>query len=220
MAKKNDYRSEADILGYVAKETRLADNALRKVIDTFNVVAKDVDLDPNVAARFRNEFSKLVSKHDNERMVNEVYENMKEYIYNSLWHGRPVELRGFVRFDLFDRKEREAYNMHTGEKFNVPPRRTVRAVKMADLKKITGDISEDGTVHRDGDHPTVEARRERDREKEMRRRERERRRQRLNEARAAEREQKRLERELEKAREYAAQRRAVAESLNSESTGN
>lgn len=211
MPKKPNALTESDLIAHVAKETRPADTVYRELMETFNRVAKQVSLDPDDAARFRKAFASVVGKRDNEQVVTQMYESMREFIINSLWHSRPVELRGLVAFRLFERNSRQSHNLHSGEKITIPRRQTVRAVKLSDLRRITADLDDDGNVSRTGDHPTVEARREREMAKEDRRRERERRERRIQEAREAEREVKKLEREMEKARQKAEERRVLAE---------
>ena len=120
-------------------------------------------------------------------------------------------------FQLFQRKPRQAHNLHSGEKINIPRRETVRVVNRSDLRKITADVKEDGTVEREGDHPKVESRRKQERERNERRRERERRERRIRDARDAERQVKRLEREMKKAQDLAAERRVLAENFASDS---
>ena len=217
MSKKIETLTESDLIAYVAKETRPTDTVYREMMETFNRVAKQVSLDPEDATRFRKAFASVVGKRDNEQVVEQMYESMREFIINSLWHNYPVELRGLVAFRLFERNPRQSHNLHSGERIDIPRRQTVRAVKLADLKRITADLSDDGTVHREGDHPTVEAHRKRDLAKEERRRERERRDRRIQEARDAERQARKLERELEKARQLAEERRVLAERFGSES---
>lgn len=217
MSKKIDTLTESDLIAHVAKETRPTDTVYREMMETFNRVAKQVSLDPEDATRFRKAFASVVGKRENDQVVEQVYESMREFIINSLWHNRPVELRGLVAFRLFERNARQSHNLHSGEQINIPRRQTVRAVKLADLKRITSDLSDDGTVHREGDHPTVEARRKRDQAKEERRRERERRDRRIQEARDAERQARKLERELEKARQFAEERRVLAERFGTDS---
>lgn len=213
MATSNDSYNERDMIAFVAKQNRPADSIYNDMVEAFNRVAKQLELDPADASRFRKAFSSAVAKRNNEQTVSETWEAMHEFIINSLWHNHPVELRGLVAFRLFDREPRKSHNLHNGESFTVPSRQTARAVKLSDLKKITADLNEDGTVHREGDHPTVEARRERDQKKLERRRERERRERQMQKAREAERQVQKLERELEKKRELAAERRAIADQL-------
>lgn len=217
MSKTPDAYNENDLISHVAKETHPVDTVFRELMETFNRVAKQTNMPAEDAKRFRKAFSSVASKRNNEQAVSEMYESMREFIINSLWHGRAVELRGLAAFRLFRRKPRQSHNLHSGEKIEIPPRETVRVVNLSDLRKVTADVSTDGTVHREGDHPKVESRRERDREKNERRRERDRRERRIREARDAERQVKKLEREMKKARDLAEERRVLAENFGSDS---
>jgi nucleoid DNA-binding protein len=59
-------------------------------------------------------------------------------IGDALVAGEPVELRGFGRFQVNQRKERQGRNLHTGETITIPAK---KAVAFKPGKELTGKVN-------------------------------------------------------------------------------